>query len=102
MKGILVTVLKNALGDCTNNGISNKATTLLLVGEGVPEVCSSSESMLVVKLVKRNLNNGEYLHCEPIEGRGYKAGGNYIFSSDSRFKESVSKYPIAIHDRVER
>lgn len=34
--------------------------------------------------------------------RWYMAGGNFLYTSDSRFREiTKSKYPISIHDRYE-
>jgi hypothetical protein len=54
-----------------------------------------------LKLVRRNLFGREHLHAEPIDpptGVGWMAGGNFIWTSDSRFP---SDYPIAVHDRQE-
>jgi hypothetical protein len=30
-----------------------------------------------------------------------EAGGNFIWSSDSRFRQEVSERPIPVHDRIE-
>lgn len=103
LKGIMVTVLRSTLGDCTNGGVSSKNDRFLLVGEEVPEIVNNDGYFPVLKLVKRDLFGQIYLHCEPTDKpeRHYMAGGNYIYSSDSRFRESVNRYPISIHDRVE-
>jgi hypothetical protein len=106
VKGFTVSVYRNAeYGDCTNGGVTKTANQVLLVGEGVPQMYEpeSFPEMPVLKLVKRNLFGREYLHAEPIEPVrngcvGYMAGGNFIYSCDSRFP---SDYPIPVHDRQE-
>lgn len=106
MKGLIVSVLRNAeIGDCTNGGLSSKYTSILLVGEGVPEIFDESENRPTMKLVRRRLFNRDtdYLHIEPIDDPspghvGWMSGGNFAWSSDSRFPNN---YPISIHDRQE-
>lgn len=103
-KGLIVSVLTDKLcGDCSNNGISSKNNKLLFVDASGPFEGDETNS---VKLVRRNLFGSEYLHVEPLtkpEGRfnGPMFGGNFIYSSDSRFRE-ISAYPIPIHDRYEQ
>lgn len=101
-KGLLVFVYRNSLGDCIANGISSNLIQLILVGEGIPEIFEGDETN-TVKLVKRSLFGSEHLHVEPISEKpsnciGPMAGGNFIYTSDSRFP---SKYPLSIHDRYE-
>lgn len=101
-KGLLVFVYKMPDYDCTANGISHDKTQLILIGEGIPEIFDGDETNTVV-LVKRNLLGKEYLHVEPVwENKETKQwfmfGGNFIYSSDSRFPNI---YPISIHDRVD-
>ncbi len=102
MKGLMVSILKdNSITDCTNGGVSSKLDRILLIGEGVPEVFEATKDRPILKLIKRNLYGREYIHAEPIErptGMGWMMGGNFIWSSDSRFP---NLYPIAIHDREE-
>lgn len=46
----------------------------------------------------------EYVDCKPAycRKRWYMAGGNILYTSDSRFKQITGiSYPIAIHDRYE-
>jgi hypothetical protein len=102
-KGLIVYVYKMPDCDCTNKGISHDKTQLLLIGEGIPEIFEGDETNTVV-LVKRNLCGKEYLHVEPINydennKPWFMAGGNFVYTSDSRFP---NKYPISIHDRVEK
>lgn len=97
MKGLIVKVYRNSMPDCTNGGVSSTHDEVLLVGKGVPEVFESRDDMPVLKLVKRIIFGREYVHATPIDRPGM-FGGNFIYSSDSRFPNA---YPIAVHDRVE-
>ena len=107
-KGLIVNVLRNDLltSDCTNGGVSSKNKVFLLVGDGVDGWMDSETSDLpVLKLVRRDIggrnHSSEYLHVEPLtQGNRvwYMAGGNFCWSSDSRFP---CDYPLSIHDRVE-
>lgn len=87
--------------DCTNGGISSKCDTVTLVDIGVPLFEPSPESP-AVRIVRRNLGGEVYLHAVPVEQPaglvGPMFGGNFIYTSDSRFPSS---YPIALHDRWE-
>ena len=103
-KGLLTFVLKPAYGDCTNNGLTSKNNSILLISDDDtvqgPSEINDNEDYLV--LVKRQLSDGEYLHAVPKSllnsGKHVMFGGNFITTSDSRFP---SKYPIPVHDRVE-
>lgn len=107
-KGLLVNIYKDHLGDCTNGGISGgNATTLILVStedvSGIefkmPEIFDGDETNSV-KIVPGNLPG--YAKAVPVvkpKGMiGPMFGGNFIYSSDSRFP---MKYPVPIHDRFE-
>lgn len=103
-KGLLVFVYTSPqIGDCTANGISRYNTTLILIGEGVPEISEGTEYNTVV--LKKKYVAGEYLYCVPFKQpkglNGPMMGGNFIYSCDSRFRE-ICKYPIPIHDRFEQ
>lgn len=79
---LTVYVLRSTLGDyCLEKGIDvNK----------------------VLKLVYRE--HLDYIHAEPIIGRSkwHMAGGNFVKSSDSRFKNLTGiGYPVPVHDRTE-
>lgn len=102
-------VLRDALGDCTNGGVSSRSYTLELFVPHlsfaqVADYCLENDIDVnkVVKLVYRE--NLDYIHAEPIVNRGkwYMFGGNYLKSSDSRFKDLTGiRYPVPIHDRTE-
>jgi hypothetical protein len=107
MKGMIVNIYRaKGLPDCSNNGLSKQYDTVVLVGEGVPEIFEVKEGVPGV-LLKEKTRCGEgyrhYLHAVPIEKQdpnktGYMFGGCFIYSSDSRFP---SRYPIPLHDRQE-
>ncbi len=103
MKGILLTVLRSSLGDCTNNGITSKENTIMLVGEGVPEIFEVKEGECYLELETMHTGNKR---CKVInDPRGKKThmgmfGGNYVTTSDSRFSK-VSNYPLPVLDRFE-
>lgn len=99
MKGILVHVLRSALGDTTNGGVTSKFHTFVLVGAGIPEVFEANEGTPAILLEK----NGRFgYRAVPVnsEGKWTMFGGNYIDSSDSRFR-AISGGPIPAHDRIE-
>jgi len=104
-KGMMVTVLRNSMGNFTNGGVTSQATSFLLVGEGVPEVFEESPRVPTLVLVRRWAGTpNEYLHAEPLVqpegGIGPMAGGNFVYSTDSRFRD-LCPYPISVHDRFE-
>ena len=103
MKGIRVTTLRSAGIDCTNHGVSARFNEFVLTGENAEEVFEPKSDAPELRLVYRA--KLDYYHAEPVNGKrphsvGWMFGGNYIVSSDSRFK-SINSYPIPIHDRQE-
>lgn len=98
-------VYKNSkLGDCTNGGISSYTQELYIVskqkGPFEPE-----DIRQCVYIEWNNISGELYISCKPVyfKKRWYMAGGNFLYTSDSRFREiTKSKYPIPIHDRCER
>lgn len=106
-------VYKFPLGECTNNGASSKFDRLYVVSEEVtlPEViklCSNNPVYHLAQFFKVDYDFYDrtgYVRLDPINkgGKWNMAGGNYLYSSDSRFKDFVcgNKYPVPIHDRFE-
>ena len=123
MKGMSVSIYKNTeFGDCSNNGVSKFAKSAYIVGPGVPEILTITDTVEkpVLVLHKRNVRSGSALYplrlCvldadgnltfdlsgKPVLTRWCMFGGNYACTSDSRWGELLgSSMPIAIHDRVE-
>lgn len=105
MKALPIYVYSNdSFKNCSNGGISEKFSTLLLIcEEGFLNIDESNLPENLVKVVTRNFPDGEYKHIEPYNRPtevGYMSGGSYAYSTDSRFSK-ISKYPLAIHDRQE-
>lgn len=91
-------LIDKRIGDCTNNGISSKYNDLFLVGENIPKIFEVEDirKCIVLDYYKN------YVRCKPViyKNKWYMAGGNFIYSSDSRFS-NINQYPISIHDRIE-
>ena len=101
-KGLLVSVYRSHHGDCTSGGISSKAETLILIGPGIPGIFEGDETN-TVELKWKFVGGNEYKYVVPVVGCpsdkvGPMAGGNFVYTSDSRFP---GKYPLSIHDRFE-
>lgn len=102
---LMCDVLRPASGsDCTNGGATSTSTRVILIGpEGTPDGQPLRGDLPVLKIVVRNIG-GEYIHAEPLvrpeNVAGPMAGGNFIYSCDSRFR-AICPYPIPVHDRFE-
>ena len=100
--GLMVDVLKNPFDDCTNKGISSKADSLFIVYDKAPFILTDIRECVTVE--KLQTRYGDHVRCKPIY-RGsewYAAGGNFLYTSDCRFKEITGiEYPVPIHDRKE-
>jgi len=102
MKKVLTFVYKNSLGDCTNHGLTSKYDHLnLYYGQlNEEEINELPEDSLI--LIERVLWGEPAHYAVPVEiyksGRHSMAGGNFVYTSDSRFPE---KAPLSVHDRVE-
>ena len=99
-KGLLCSVYRPGnMGDCTNGGVSSRYHALILVGKDVPGVFETEGRESVVRLIYRE-KWGDFI-AAPLDygkGRHYMFGGNFLYTSDSRFPVS---HPIKIHDRLE-
>lgn len=117
--GLLVHVLRSPLGDCTNGGVSSKKNGFTLMPgarktaayEGGPfQPSPDTPALYLAKWYGRLLacpedfeaSNGRSPDmrddCSVNSLGGYMFGGNFIYSSDSRFP---CEYPIPIFDRKE-
>lgn len=94
------------IGNCSNNGISERYDSVLLLHEnGFIRIDEENPPENLVKLVVRNIGGKEYKHLEPVASPdkgavGWMAGGSYAGCSDARFSE-LSDYPLSLHDRQE-
>lgn len=106
MKGLSVDVLNGNKGyDCTNGGASSKQDSFILVDQDINAPFEVKEDDIYLIVVRRNLSGRIYKHVEPRRngekigsGVGPMFGGNFIYTSDSRFPND---YPLPIHDRFE-
>lgn len=111
--GLLVSVYRDGDMDCSANGISKFANTLCVVnipdspfqpGDGVPAVMLVPGNLPnTAKIVPAIQVAGEW-----VDGPRGMFGGNFAYTSDSRFHNAVAKLvgyrhgaPVAIHDRYE-
>lgn len=115
MKAIPVYVYRQADGsDTTNGGISSRYNRLLLICDnGFIEVDENNPPENLVKLVVREFPDMHFgfetvYHVEPVArpdsgNFGWMAGGNFVYSSDSRLSEMVDGMygALSVHDRQE-
>ena len=93
----------NRLGDCTNGGISSHKDELYILSEQKGPF-EPEDIRQCVYIEWREVCGEQYIDCRPayFRKRCYMAGGNFLYTSDSRFRDiTKSKYPISIHDRYE-
>lgn len=85
------------------NTISSRFDRVALPCVDGPLDDSDIAGIPVIKLVRRIVRGGEYIHAEPEgETRHASYGGCILDSSDSRFRETTgTRYPIKLHDRFE-
>ena len=107
-KGIIALIYRDALGiDFSNRGISSTVTEVTVVGPGIDPIFEPTEERPAVRIVKRENASGTIYHAEPLPTEDepapwYMYGGTFIFSSDSRFRQSIDFHgAVALHDRRE-
>ena len=96
-KGMLAYIYRHPLGDATNGARSATCNTAIVVGHGMPEIFDAGDD-LVLELAERR--DGTLFARAAGETRHTMFGGNFVWSSDSRFRR-ISEGPIQIHDRIE-
>ncbi|MBQ6091404.1 MAG: hypothetical protein IJL07_09090 [Lachnospiraceae bacterium] len=90
-------------GDCTNDGISKSRIELYVMTEGRYPF-EPADLRECVGIEKRSYSGEIYVCAKPLycPRRWYMAGGNFLYTSDSRFGEITGiSYPVSIHDRYE-
>lgn len=103
--GLRCDIFRWSLGECSAGGISSRVKTVTLMDAANGPFEPSADAP-AVKLVKRNIGGEIYVHAEPVEpcpaGACRMAGGTFIHTCDSRYREAVGhSYPISLHDREE-
>ena len=106
-------IYKSPLGDSTNNGASSRYSSMYIASDDynldgyidlTRDVNPIPDDEILV-IIKRDLG----WTCFPIavpksvldSGASYMFGGNFVFTSDSRFQRVNNSNPIKIFDRVE-
>lgn len=105
--GLLISVYRDAGGDCSLNGISSNHDFLTVVNVEGP--FEPSEKAPAVWLVPGNVpNSAKLVPNDPsVSGKRGMMGGNFGGTSDSRFRVAVEKLIgghvsiVPIHDRFE-
>jgi hypothetical protein len=121
-KGMLVFIYRSGESDCTNKGITSKKhggrserDMIVLVGPNIPRITEVEYNEEYLEIREREVNSTKpayagkkFLRAVPMvngeeynKGRWEMFGGNFIYTSDSRFSENVSPYPVPVHDRFE-
>lgn len=107
VKAIEVEIFENKdLGNCSNDGISNRYNTILVLHErGGVEIDLNNPPENACKFIEADFGSHTYKYIEPLapvkKGHvGYMAGGSFAYSCESRFHD-FADYPLAIHDRQE-
>lgn len=105
MQGLIVSIYSNGV-NCSNGGISSRVNKAIIIGDDIPQLFEARDDMPAIKIIRRNIGGREYIHAEPVNPCpsneiGYMAGGCFVYSSDSRFRQLICDYPIALHDRSE-
>jgi len=104
LSGLIVEVYRCSGKDCSLNGVTaNNDTVLLILPQGGPfKAKDFVGEMPLVEIDKRadmSRRHGEDCSCARpygVDGNDYSFGGNFIYTSDSRFP---SNRPIPVHDR---
>lgn len=108
--GLIISVYRSAdMPDCTNDGVSSRFNALTLVN--APGPFEPTEDRPAAWLVKHPTVPGVvFIVCkDPAQHRGGMFGGNFGYTSDSRFSEAMRKMTgfeqfhgaAKIHDRYE-
>lgn len=122
VKALPINIYKNSLTGCTNNGVSDRNKELLIIGaynsetknfipftDGFIDINFNSEEDMnkdnLCVLVLRKLWNEPHNYIASLKdilnGKWLMFGGNFGWTSDSRFRKQFSEHPLAIHDRIE-
>lgn len=107
-QGMLVGIFRDDhIGDCTNGGVTGSkqgARGAIAIHPDLPKLFGPSLDTPGLKIIQNPAGTGYGLVAVPlvfIDGEvGPMFGGNFIWTSDSRFRK-LSRKPIPVHDRFE-
>lgn len=95
-KGLTAEIYRSTYDSKLNVMHGKKSVTI--IDESIDPIFEASEDAPAVRIVRRQLEGGEYIHAEPLQAGFYAFGGTFIACSDSRIR-ALNKYPIPLHDR---
>lgn len=112
-KGLIVDIYRDGGTDCTNGGATAKGRDALLVHPDIDGPFEESPKRPTLYLLQVARIGGQpqwEAHTSPavsphgIPTDGAMFGGNFVFTSDSRFRQLVGGfgYPVPVFDRIER
>ena len=89
------------LGDSTNGGVTAQKGVRLVVP--CPTGHVSEEDVNTLGYTKLEVGKaGGRMHFKPAGAKGWTMfGGNFVYTSDSRFGDTYGGHPIHVHDRIE-
>ena len=101
MNYLTVDVYRSAGIDCTNNGVTSETSQTFVVpclhGPIGADQVEEREYVILAPGVA-----GDRMHMKPEGVSGHcMFGGNFVYTSDSRFIELYGNRPIHVHDRIE-
>lgn len=88
--------------DTTNNGVTHTHPNNLVVECERGNLTEESVKQFGYVVLKLETKGNGYKCYVPANNSGkyFMAGGNFVYSSDSRFRE-INQYPVPVHDRAE-
>ena len=102
MNYLPVNVYRNDGPDCSNDGVTTRYGCMFVVpcedGFLTEEGLADRED--VVFLDPAEIMGSLYFKPRGLTGHSM-FGGNFVWSSDSRFRQTHSNQPVRVHDRVE-
>ncbi|QHJ74603.1 hypothetical protein VH22019_00039 [Vibrio phage VH2_2019] len=102
-----VFVYKSGTADASQNGVTNQYDTLYLVNNKSPfdGWCfkfPEDPRLLAFATITKWGNKEEVIPvARPMKDQEGQFGGNFVWSTDSRFRRLFSEHPIRVHDRYE-
>jgi len=109
LKGLHVSILRSD-SDCTANGVTSAArgaqqALLLGIEDGIYDEADAQRHLdrgdVVLVIERRRFGTEVYVTAKPWgEKRQCAAGGNFVYTTDSRFRSGVCAYPISVHDHI--
>ena len=93
-----------SLSDSSNGGFTVTHADKLVVpciDGNINEEDVEEEGLIILTLQSTNKPQVYYYFEHRVDGEWTMSGGNFVYSSDSRFRSGYGSYPIAVHDRRE-